>query len=193
MPFSYPPLGQGPKAIRLLLVEAGLEDETIHCTLILSDLDETSTPAYETISYCWGDQNLRDEVVLNGHLFTLPASSVAAIRRLRLPGRARTLWIDAICIDQTKIEERNRQVPLMKEIYSRSDGTLIYLGEPDGAEAEALSNIRAHLEEAASATRDFVEFGNVVMLGSSALSAPKTEIRVDALYSLYSRPWFRSE
>ncbi|RYP70253.1 hypothetical protein DL771_005556 [Monosporascus sp. 5C6A] len=40
-----------------------------------------------------------------------------------------TLWIDAICINQRDQEERNEQVSRMKDIYSQSPSTIIWLGD----------------------------------------------------------------
>jgi hypothetical protein len=40
------------------------------------------------------------------------------------------LWVDAICINQDDIEERNRQVKLMAFIYSRALAVLVWLGRP---------------------------------------------------------------
>jgi hypothetical protein len=41
------------------------------------------------------------------------------------------LWIDALCIDQTKVRERNHQVALMGEIYSHAEGVIVWLGHVD--------------------------------------------------------------
>jgi hypothetical protein len=38
------------------------------------------------------------------------------------------LWIDAICIDQTSVQERNQQVQFMHNIYRTADEVLIWLG-----------------------------------------------------------------
>jgi hypothetical protein len=40
------------------------------------------------------------------------------------------LWVDAICINQDDLEERNRQVSLMAFIYSRAQAVLVWLGRP---------------------------------------------------------------
>lgn len=54
--------------------------------------------------------------------------------------------MDAICIDQETISERNLQVGLMREIYSHAIRTIVYLGESDSvsdlilrAEEEAIN------------------------------------------------------
>ncbi|KAJ4374357.1 hypothetical protein N0V83_003098 [Neocucurbitaria cava] len=41
------------------------------------------------------------------------------------------LWIDAICIDQSNLEERASQVAMMKDIYSNASGVVIWLGDSD--------------------------------------------------------------
>ena len=41
------------------------------------------------------------------------------------------MWVDAICIDQINIPERNNQVGLMRYIYSIAQRTVVYLGKSD--------------------------------------------------------------
>ena len=38
------------------------------------------------------------------------------------------MWIDALCINQKNILERNREVPRMKEIYEHARCVIIWLG-----------------------------------------------------------------
>jgi hypothetical protein len=45
------------------------------------------------------------------------------------------LWVDAFCIDQSNGEEKSMQVQIMGEIYARSCGVLIWLGDGAGKEA----------------------------------------------------------
>ncbi|KAI3400801.1 hypothetical protein diail_2010 [Diaporthe ilicicola] len=42
--------------------------------------------------------------------------------------KPRLFWIDAICIDQNNVNERNHQVGLMKQIYSMASNVYIWLG-----------------------------------------------------------------
>lgn len=53
----------------------------------------------------------------------------AALQRLRCPDRPRTLWVDALSINQTDREEKTAQVSIMNEIYSSALRCLIWLGE----------------------------------------------------------------
>lgn len=52
----------------------------------------------------------------------------AALRHLRLLN-PRTMWIDAICINQLNIKERGSQVGCMRDIYRQSVMTVIWLGD----------------------------------------------------------------
>lgn len=39
------------------------------------------------------------------------------------------LWVDALCINQADISERNNQVKLMKEVYSQAERVIVWLGD----------------------------------------------------------------
>jgi hypothetical protein len=45
--------------------------------------------------------------------------------------RPKHVWIDALCIDQENIAERNEQVKNMSNIYKAAQGAIIWLGEED--------------------------------------------------------------
>lgn len=46
----------------------------------------------------------------------------------KVPELPSLFWIDAICIDQSNIAERNHQVSRMREIYSKASLVLVWLG-----------------------------------------------------------------
>ena len=52
-----------------------------------------------------------------------------ALRRLRHLEKSRTLWIDALCINQEDTKEKEVQVAMMGQIYSRASCGLLWLGE----------------------------------------------------------------
>ncbi|PPJ56525.1 hypothetical protein CBER1_03888 [Cercospora berteroae] len=89
---------------------------------------------YEALSYSWGgafdDEDLADgTIVISGHTVPIGGNLYNALRRLRYPDRARRLWIDALCINQDDIPERNGQVQSMETIYSHCSKVLVWLGE----------------------------------------------------------------
>jgi hypothetical protein len=45
---------------------------------------------------------------------------------LRLADKSRRIWVDAVCINQEDIEERNRVVGRMKDIYEGADEILAW-------------------------------------------------------------------
>ncbi|KAF9891666.1 hypothetical protein FE257_003678 [Aspergillus nanangensis] len=129
--------------LRLLLIKGASFDEDVYCRLIPTEI--ARLPAYEAISYTWaeesGDARKVDTIYINGRPFTVTTNCKTALKRVRLPSRARTVWIDAVCIDQTNDEERSQQVQLMPEIYSRAKRVLIYLGEAMHEELPGLAYI----------------------------------------------------
>lgn len=57
------------------------------------------------------------------------------LQQLRLNYADVALWVDALCIDQSHISEKNIQVPLMGLIYSYAELVLVWLGpQADGSE-----------------------------------------------------------
>ena len=67
-----------------------------------------------------------------------------ALVYLRHNSEPRVLWIDALCINQEDMEERNSQVARMADIFRLADRVVVWLG-PESEEdrsAEALSTLR---------------------------------------------------
>jgi hypothetical protein len=64
-----------------------------------------------------------------------------ALRYLRLKDQPRVLWIDAICINQHNIQERNKQVAQMRSIYQSARRVCIWPGEDDTLESRGMDFI----------------------------------------------------
>lgn len=160
-PAMYTQLDRGTREIRLAHLEPSLNlEDQPSCSLHIVSLDEN--PSYEAFSYAWGDPTItvpiqlwsspqtssqcareasalsaptEDEVY--GAQWPVTTNLEAALRYLRHRSEVRIIWVDAICIDQSNIEERNHQVPLMKTIYSNAVAVQVWLGSPsersDGA------------------------------------------------------------
>ncbi|KAG8165216.1 hypothetical protein KVR01_005491 [Diaporthe batatas] len=121
---------------RVLHLEPAEWRDEIRCKLEVVDLDSKPAPAYEAISYVWGSQEEAGlkAIRLDGHEFRVGINLYSALRHLRSQRVARVLWADAICIDQSAISERNKQVGLMRDIYATCQGVLIWLGGINGEE-----------------------------------------------------------
>jgi hypothetical protein len=96
----YQPLTPDRKEIRLLTVKAGTRETQLECMMSTVSLLENLTPAYETMSYCWGDGSVRNTISVNGRRLGTPSSAKHALLCMRGTVQDRTLWIDAICINQ---------------------------------------------------------------------------------------------
>jgi len=106
----------------------------LRCTLEEVKLD--AKPSFEALSYVWGDPEPKQLITIESGagdkiLYVTP-NCAGALRRLRYRFQWRALWVDAICIDQTSLQDKAIQVPLMSEIYKTASEVLIWLGEPEG-------------------------------------------------------------
>lgn len=112
---------------------------------------------YSALSYVWGDQSIPYKIFLDGKPFYVGRNLYMALGRLRrrigvlglsptsqpdpacedleaitrlMSPEGRVLWIDAICINQANVAEREAQVKLMDRIYKQADHVHADLGYP---------------------------------------------------------------
>jgi hypothetical protein len=194
--YVYTPLDRERKQIRLLTLQPGTgdDDEVLVCTLATAYLDTPTPLPYETISYVCGDQTIKATIDLHGSEVQVPATSEAALRRMRRRDRPRTLWIDAICINEADVAERGHQVGMMYEIYSRTSHNLIFLGSDDHDLGKVLRSIKAIMREVQAETRDYANFEALLFdrWGTPRLSNASFSIDIarSCLAELFQRPWF---
>lgn len=143
----YVPLEPQIREIRLLTLLPDTPDQIIpRCYLSSHSLDDP--PAYNALSYVWGDaatsQAPENVVELDGHNFPVTANLFSALRHLRPPptGQPLTLWVDAVCINQDDLDERSQQVSMMRDIYASAKRVLIWLGEDDDSSDGAFEAIQ---------------------------------------------------
>ncbi|KAK0634007.1 heterokaryon incompatibility protein-domain-containing protein, partial [Immersiella caudata] len=122
---------------RLVELLPGAASEPIACQL--SEVAIGTRQTYEAISYCWGDPHDKTVIRCNEKQLRIPSTLAAALRGLRLGDRSRHLWADAICINQSDPRDKAMQVPHMRDIYSRSQRTLVWLGTMEDAGTARIS------------------------------------------------------
>lgn len=134
-------LDTGKPSIRLLrllpdLSSAGL----IQCEIWHDTIDAN----YTCLSYVWGSEDNQTDILVNGKPSKCRKNlwDFLDIARTRYAFEAPAFWIDAVCIDQTNIRERNHQVSQMGEIYSRAAAVLAWLGNNEVAERFCSFTIR---------------------------------------------------
>jgi Heterokaryon incompatibility protein (HET) len=125
----YAPLHDEEQEIRLLHIAPGVATDRITTTLHVVSM--SGNPAYEALSYTWGSLTITEPILVNCTPFRATYNMASALRRLRSPESTRVVWVDAVCINQQDIRERNSQVLLMSRIYSECSSCIIWLGEED--------------------------------------------------------------
>ncbi|KAI0455401.1 heterokaryon incompatibility protein-domain-containing protein [Xylaria acuta] len=139
--FPYPPLTTEVDAIRVLKLEPGDFADPLVGTLTQAAFSEK--PKYVALSYTWGvsyPDNSKlsfsyrnptaDSLSLkvNNEPLRVGRNLYLALLHLRSLTHPITLWVDAICINQTDTNERNHQVSLMSFIYTRATRVVAWVG-----------------------------------------------------------------
>lgn len=129
----------------------GLPNNPIACSLGYLALDQVAQGrapgrvAYRALSYSWGDLHDTSHIKLYcpktktastsealSHVnYRITSNLETALRSLRFPDKGMTLWIDAVCINQSNPNEKTVQVGMMNLIYSSATDVIVWLGEQD--------------------------------------------------------------
>ncbi|KAF8846852.1 HET-domain-containing protein, partial [Acephala macrosclerotiorum] len=130
----YKALNRAKRSIRLIEIQSG-DTELVSCVFHVVDLSDC--PAYIALSYAWGPPPSPVTILIDGQAIAIRENLYLALRSIRnqryVKGAAefndcRFFWIDAICIDQENILERNHQVELMSTLYSQAHSVIAWLG-----------------------------------------------------------------
>ena len=205
----------GKDQIRLLHLLPGPASAEMRIKIETVTLSADQYPQYEALSYAWGSaENPSSIVVTVDHAYesktrgqslekivnssTSRSTSVTknlaeALPYLRDATEPRTLWIDAICIDQSNGKEKGEQVSRMGEIFKSSSGVLVWLGPEISASSaviEFLNELSCQVRvdwatwdvsSRPGAVKDWIEMRD---------SFYDKEELVDGLSQLLMRPWF---
>lgn len=96
--------------------------------------DQKPSPCYEALSYVWGKPDKSHQVIVvdenaGSHAqLQITTNLYSALMHLRAQDRARTLWVDAVCINQEDLSERSEQVQRMAAIYAQAYKVVVWLG-----------------------------------------------------------------
>lgn len=159
-PYVYKPLDTTKNEIRILMLHSSIKDdnEPVRATLQHVAMEDDMKPGaitrmapalrlFKALSYTWGDASKKVNITLDGHQFPVTENLFAALKNVRNSNKAAAgkvtvsgWWIDAICINQEDILERNSQVAMMTMIYKRSHGVHVWLGD-EGEDSDMAMNL----------------------------------------------------
>ncbi|KAI1172249.1 heterokaryon incompatibility protein-domain-containing protein [Nemania sp. FL0916] len=198
----YRPLTVASREVRLLRVvhdSANCDDDessSLQCSLEHMSLEPSPTEPYTAISYCWGADNKKSSMLIDGQSFEVPESASIALKNLVRPDGG-LFWIDAICINQEDQQEKGRQVGMMKDIYSQAEEVRIWLGFLDDDVAlRAIHSATKIYHQCLKVTNDTADL-QAYLYGTDGSAGFKYSDEAlpedcdwEALRALYSLPWF---
>jgi len=141
---QHKPLDHTKPSIRLVSLRPHLSrDGLVQCDITRN----TIRAPYTCLSYRWGAPEPSGVIRMNGKLFNVRQNLLDFLCMARQNEEAKTVyWIDALCIDQSNVSEKNHQVAQMGQIYSWAACVYIWLGARP--ELETASRIFKYPESA---------------------------------------------
>lgn len=129
MAYEYSPLQGELQEIRLITVANTLPDSKgsfLSCSLSSVSLKAVAD-GFIAVSHVWGKDDRTLEITMDDKpLFVTPQLwQFLTLATERVPGRQ--LWIDAMCINQEDRAEKEKQIPMMGEIYSTAARIIAFL------------------------------------------------------------------
>lgn len=197
--FQYGTLNVGTesKEIRLLELLPGNYTDTIRCRITVAsiEVDPNQGPRYDALSYVWGEESSARRLIIiddchRGECKLMVTENLFfALRRLRLTSATRTLWVDAVSINQKDNEEKNVQVAMMRDIYARARQTFVWLGKASDNSDYALQLVPELIRAAEVDAPDNVK--NLWALDDHQRVLPEAHEQIwYDLFKVLKRPWF---
>ncbi|OTB06446.1 hypothetical protein M426DRAFT_20900 [Hypoxylon sp. CI-4A] len=187
--FQEVPLDPSRKETRLFKLLPGDYEEEVRVELFAASV-ELETPTFKAISHAWDLKGPQKYISVNGSQFEISQNVFSATHAVNY-------WIDTICINQADIPERNSQVLLMSNIFSKSSKVLVWLG--DGNENTNVAITGMHLFKRWTM---YAEISSPLLdpkpqklparfqfyLESMSISLPRF---LQGIWDIFGRAWFR--
>lgn len=127
---------QDRASFRLLTLLPGEEGAPLRCQI--DEVTNPSNTSYEALSYAWDDSESSSSIEIceiadvdsPGRFIPIMPNLYQGLRRLRCR-EPRSLWVDAICINQDDIQEKGHQVARMGRTFRDAAQVIVWLGEDD--------------------------------------------------------------
>ncbi|KAF1927272.1 uncharacterized protein M421DRAFT_421663 [Didymella exigua CBS 183.55] len=208
--FIYDPLDYTVDSIRVIELVPQSSDTTIRCSMRHINRRDV---AYACLSYTWQPCNPQRTIEVNGlshsvghnlyeflRVYTNFMGSQPSAKRgkISLP-----LWIDALCIDQSNVVEKNHQVSQMGEIYRNAVRVIVWLGVLPEELQQSFKDVWAKnrwtesefLESSDEEDRTFARDMREYLNDQEITKQIRLQGHVEALYmsSYWTRTWIAQE
>ncbi|KAJ8118432.1 hypothetical protein OPT61_g574 [Boeremia exigua] len=200
---EYLPLTK-PSELRLISIRHGPFHSALTLDIFHSTLGHEDSVAFDALSYVWGSPDNPQTIKANiastdGTIRAFDVSVThnlaTALHHLRHPEEERTVWADAICINQSDYDERAQQVLMMGDIYRSARSVVAFLGPAMDNSSNAInliSNISCFVQVNFASGLVKPSIGSDAEPGWADMHKP-LDIERDhlvALFHLIHREWF---
>jgi Heterokaryon incompatibility protein (HET) len=111
------------------LIRNARKESLLDCYIYVESLPRPGRfHRYNALSYSWGPRENHHTILCNNQFVRVSLSLYEALSQYRISQQDKPLWVDALCIDQGNLSERNHQVHLMTKIYALADLVIAWLG-----------------------------------------------------------------
>jgi hypothetical protein len=188
--FSYEPLDKNVDCARLLSIQPAENDQDpIHCGLFPVEFGHK--PQYEALSYAWGSPGAKTYILVNNCRFLVGQNLCDALYYLRGQARAMPIWVDAICINQDDIPERNRQLRIMHHIYSRAITVVVWLGGSYSAYHQTVAELLARQTHGTSTTTTYEPLSDLDTQEDISTAGKDDKVESDMVKKLYNDEYWK--
>lgn len=138
--YRYQPLSD-PRATRLIMLRKSPDENApLSCAIVETTLDKPAN--YYALSYTWGSEGPSEAMAIfpdrdsttagtSVQNIVLTPNCAAALKllRKRLGDSDTGVWVDAVCINQSNVADKNVQVTMMAEIYRLANCVIVWVGQ----------------------------------------------------------------
>lgn len=155
--------------IRLLKILPWGPNGELRCQLTPVLLNDRTD--YIALSYTWGSRAKLRTITLNGHRHVVGENLWRFLVHVQKHGAKylQSLWIDALCINQSDLKEKGQQLGLMPDIYKTASQVLVWLGPEYGGSKTAMQAVSKSKSQAKTTKRTLGVWGTPAGTGIHGL------------------------
>lgn len=119
------------RLVRILYDDSDLNEDShvIRCEMKVFPLHSADTH-YVALSYCWTEAEPTNTILVNDIPIWIRTNLHAFMSRMHEEQQQSWIFVDALCVNQASVTERNQQVAAMGNVYRNAAKVIAWLGEP---------------------------------------------------------------